>query len=377
MKKAITIRIPEPCHEDWQKMTPTEKGKFCKVCTKEVVDFTAKTDEDLVKILSKGSATCGRFKKTQLNREVKLERKSRVSLAPYAASLLLPLSLLNTSEINSSSIDASEKPNSSLGIGKFNNPNRAIVTTSGVIKDENGEPIANVEITFAELQKTAISDSEGNYTITTLDHETLVFQKEGFQAHELRTSGTSEVRAITMFSIISNHLIVGKIAPQPIEPEEILTGDVISTTTIEEIKEVTTVKINGTVTDEQNRPLPGANIILKGTTKGTQTDFDGNYEIEAEASQVLIFSYLGFKTEKITLSNISNSINLSMTEDAVMISGIVVTGGYTWGIPVEGYIKPRNRQAEKAAHKNEIEYTKIKKARKKAARILKRSQKKK
>ncbi|EDM43528.1 hypothetical protein SCB49_00725 [unidentified eubacterium SCB49] len=49
MKKAIKISIPEPCHEDWNKMTTTERGAFCKVCTKEVIDFTKKIDEDIVK----------------------------------------------------------------------------------------------------------------------------------------------------------------------------------------------------------------------------------------------------------------------------------------------------------------------------------------
>tara|TARA_R110002050_G_scaffold29473_3_gene75884 strand:- start:822 stop:1226 length:405 start_codon:yes stop_codon:yes gene_type:complete len=118
MKKSITIQIPEPCHEDWAKMTATEKGKFCSVCTKEVYDFTSKTDEELVKILSKNKNACGRLKKSQLNREVKLERKSGHSFAPLAASMLLPLTLLSNnpkSETNSTS----EKSMISLGIGRY------------------------------------------------------------------------------------------------------------------------------------------------------------------------------------------------------------------------------------------------------------------
>ena len=54
--------------------------------------------------------------------------------------------------------------------------------------------------------------------------------------------------------------------------------------------------ITGTVTDEQNRGLPGVNIIIKGTATGTQTDFDGKYSIQAEAGDVLVFSYIGYKT---------------------------------------------------------------------------------
>lgn len=52
--------------------------------------------------------------------------------------------------------------------------------------------------------------------------------------------------------------------------------------------------ITGTVT-EANGPLPGATVVIKGTSTGTQTDFDGNFSIEAASSDVLSFSYVGFK----------------------------------------------------------------------------------
>ncbi|MFV0247432.1 MAG: carboxypeptidase-like regulatory domain-containing protein [Tenacibaculum sp.] len=53
--------------------------------------------------------------------------------------------------------------------------------------------------------------------------------------------------------------------------------------------------ITGTVSDESG-PLPGVTILKKGTTQGTETDFNGNYAIQAKAGDVLIFSYIGMKT---------------------------------------------------------------------------------
>ena len=50
--------------------------------------------------------------------------------------------------------------------------------------------------------------------------------------------------------------------------------------------------ISGTVTDQVGLPLPGVNILVNGTTNGTQTDFDGNYSISASTGQVLIFTYI-------------------------------------------------------------------------------------
>jgi len=64
------IRIPEPCHEDWNKMQPDAKGKFCGSCSKSVFDFSNKTDNEIRDILIeyKDQKVCGHFKKTQLDR---------------------------------------------------------------------------------------------------------------------------------------------------------------------------------------------------------------------------------------------------------------------------------------------------------------------
>lgn len=64
MKPKLQISIPKPCHEDWGKMTPDEKGRFCGSCAKSVFDFTNKTREETEEILlkNKDKKICGRFK---------------------------------------------------------------------------------------------------------------------------------------------------------------------------------------------------------------------------------------------------------------------------------------------------------------------------
>ncbi|WP_431163658.1 carboxypeptidase-like regulatory domain-containing protein, partial [Flagellimonas beolgyonensis] len=54
-------------------------------------------------------------------------------------------------------------------------------------------------------------------------------------------------------------------------------------------------QVSGTVTDADGLPLPGVNIVVEGTSNGTQTDFDGNYAISASAGQTLLFTYIGQK----------------------------------------------------------------------------------
>ncbi len=84
--------------------------------------------------------------------------------------------------------------------------------------------------------------------------------------------------------------------------------------------------ISGTVSDTNGVPLPGVNVLVKGTSSGTQTDFDGNYQISvpAEAS-VLVFSYVGFITQEIEISE-TNEIDVALSQDVEALDDVVVVG---------------------------------------------------
>ncbi|TRZ44238.1 SusC/RagA family TonB-linked outer membrane protein [Robertkochia solimangrovi] len=86
-----------------------------------------------------------------------------------------------------------------------------------------------------------------------------------------------------------------------------------------------TKTITGIVTDDSNIPLPGANILIKGTSTGTQTDFDGNYSIDAAVGDVLVYSYVGQKTEERTVGA-QDVINVQLFQDAQALEEVVVTG---------------------------------------------------
>jgi len=83
--------------------------------------------------------------------------------------------------------------------------------------------------------------------------------------------------------------------------------------------------ISGTVTSASDGlPLPGANVIVKGTTNGVQTDFDGNYSISASNGQTLVFSYLGLKTKEVAVGS-QSVINVTLEEDAQALEEVIVT----------------------------------------------------
>lgn len=82
--------------------------------------------------------------------------------------------------------------------------------------------------------------------------------------------------------------------------------------------------VSGTITDQAGLPLPGVNIIVKGTTTGTQSDFNGKYSIEADTGDVLSFTYVGLKPQEVTVGT-SDTVNMTMTENAAVLDEVVVT----------------------------------------------------
>lgn len=82
--------------------------------------------------------------------------------------------------------------------------------------------------------------------------------------------------------------------------------------------------ISGTVSDDSGG-LPGVSVLIKGTTTGTETDFDGKYSIKAKAGDVLVFTYLGYKTVERTVAA-ANTINVKMVEGGEVLDEVVVVG---------------------------------------------------
>lgn len=84
--------------------------------------------------------------------------------------------------------------------------------------------------------------------------------------------------------------------------------------------------LKGTVVSAvDNLPIPGVNVVIQGTTKGASTDFDGNYQIQVSQGDILQFSYLGFETQTIAITN-QTELNVALTENASELDEVVVIG---------------------------------------------------
>lgn len=91
MSKAIQLSVSEPCHENWDKMSPVNQGRFCSSCQKQVVDFSVMSDRDLLQFFQKPStgSVCGRFMNDQLGRKLDAPKK-KFPWFSYALQILLP-----------------------------------------------------------------------------------------------------------------------------------------------------------------------------------------------------------------------------------------------------------------------------------------------
>ncbi|SNR29383.1 CarboxypepD_reg-like domain-containing protein [Maribacter sedimenticola] len=137
------------------------------------------------------------------------------------------------------------------------------------------------------------------------------------------------------FSLLA--LCTNKISAQEpaiTNPQTEITANVVNNT-----GKVSTVQeqylVIGTIIDESNEPLPGVNVILKGTTVGTQTDFDGKFEFpdQLEVDDVLVFSFLGYETQEYTIKKSKTStIDIQLkfdTYDVELMGEVVIDGTYT------------------------------------------------
>jgi TonB-linked SusC/RagA family outer membrane protein len=86
------------------------------------------------------------------------------------------------------------------------------------------------------------------------------------------------------------------------------------------------LSVKGSVFDNTNAPLPGVSILVKGTSNGTATDFDGNFSIDGvPVSSVLVFSYVGFKDMEVTITD-AGPLNIVLQEDTETLDEVVVIG---------------------------------------------------
>jgi hypothetical protein len=237
MQKQTSIYIPKPCHEDWNKMTPMQQGKFCSSCNKQVVDFSLMSDNQVLNYLAQHSGKlCGRFDAEQLQRPL-VETKIKKQKSWWMALTMPLLFLFERGEAQDNKITGDtiyNVTNSNASIGDWLKNKKPICGTTkeltgtvrmttyklskqttiiGKVIDHDNNQIAYATIMQKGTKHGTVSDSLGNFSIDINSDDnnvTLVASYVGYETIEKQIDLKTKHLNITMKSepTVSGELVV-------------------------------------------------------------------------------------------------------------------------------------------------------------------------
>lgn len=185
--KRFTVSIPLPCHENWDNMTPQEKGRFCAACQKTVVDFTNMSDRQIAGFFKKTNNVCGRFDSTQLQREMVTPPK-RLPWIRHFFQLMLPAFLLS----QKASAQHDVKGKVAVCVRPVQGDTIVLPLTKpaerkmlkGQVISETGEPIAGAVVRLSETDIATQADNEGFFNLSygQIKQLTIVTSSVGYES---------------------------------------------------------------------------------------------------------------------------------------------------------------------------------------------------
>ncbi len=205
MSKKFQLQIPEPCHEDWNKMSPVGKGRFCDACQKAVVDFTGMSDMQLIVFFKKPSigSVCGRFYNDQLERDFEIPRK-RIPWLKYFFQIAVP-AFLFSSKVRSQgeAIEAQGKPVICLSQKKSANEKNCdeilvradSIGINGRVLETDGKPIPFASIIIKGTTQGVQANEKGEFNIRPAQNReqiTLIASSVGYSPVEKQINRTKD-----------------------------------------------------------------------------------------------------------------------------------------------------------------------------------------
>lgn len=210
------IQIPEPCNENWDEMTPTEKGRYCGVCKKEIYDFTNLTDRELVDRLENNKNVCAKYRKSQLNKDLYSNKNTGISKVGLLVSIT---SILSFSQQSFAQIDSTKvKTENRIDLNKkrHNQKENAKIDSiriKGIVRDENG-PLPGVNVLQKGTANGVATDFDGKFEITVSrerKNERIVLQISyiGYQDTEIEINDSNKVVDVKIIELKEEKILMG------------------------------------------------------------------------------------------------------------------------------------------------------------------------
>jgi hypothetical protein len=246
MPKYLHLEIPQPCHEDWNKMSADGQGRYCGSCQKTVTDFTNMSDAQLIAFFKNPKpSVCGRFNGEQLERDILIPRK-RIPWVKYFFQFTLPaflLSLKSSAQIGKLSVppvqkvtvqkistllgdttivekpDIIEQAHQSRiwlgGVGRSVEIKRII---KGKVTDIEGNPLAGASVFIKGTNSGVAADTSGNFFLSDVSKEsTVAVSYVGYESKEIIVAKTEQTLNIQLMPQVQGSvetiIVAGYILP--------------------------------------------------------------------------------------------------------------------------------------------------------------------
>lgn len=182
MTHKIKISIPEPCHENWLEMSPTEKGKFCSACQKNVIDFTKSSDSEILVTYNENENLCGRFRISQLNQNMIIPKEKKSIWMIVAASIIAFLGLGNQTAQAQGKIrvEQTDKKQQSNSINIKSTKNKY----SGILLDKYDNPLPGAAVMVKGSKTGIYTDIDGKFTVDAEKGDKLKISAIGYENQE-------------------------------------------------------------------------------------------------------------------------------------------------------------------------------------------------
>ncbi|MBL0146228.1 MAG: carboxypeptidase-like regulatory domain-containing protein [Chitinophagaceae bacterium] len=306
--QSIKLSIPTPCHENWDNMTPTEQGRFCSVCAKQVVDFTKMSDYEVINYFNKvqGEKVCGRTLSNQLERELEAPKpivQSKLWYWKYAAAGIMFFTKINDIEAQNVTpltpvqLNTLNKDTLKGRLGLVAVENKKIIT--GKILDTDGNVVPFVSVKIMGTKYGTSANANGIYSIKVNSNtDILEFSAVGYKVNHL------VLKENVKFDIIlenSYSRLQGEVV--------IVTGGVSVNYNDNEYvaktqqKHIAMLKIEDKLT-KKNITKASITILKDNTEKTINVDKRGIYklkEIKNEESVVIKISAYGYENKELVI----------------------------------------------------------------------------
>ncbi|WP_116787395.1 carboxypeptidase-like regulatory domain-containing protein [Flavobacterium psychrotrophum] len=188
MSNRIQISIPTPCHEKWADMTPTDKGRFCASCQKQVFDFTNSTDRE-ISIALKNGAACGRFKESQLDRDLIIPKEKNTMWIAASAAVVSFFTL-------GSEVVKAQAPVTEINPEKSNKLidiiEDGLENMKGIVTDDMDYPIHMAYVTNTRTMENVKCDFNGNFTIKYAKNDVIEIKHQGYKTYSFIAKSSNQ-----------------------------------------------------------------------------------------------------------------------------------------------------------------------------------------